>query len=204
MYRTLTRSSDTIEHHLGVGSRDGDRVEEEVDANVELVGHALERPMRLLLAAGPAAGVRKAPMDLPLGTRELGADLAHAVTESDHVVERLARELAQMLGAQAADGQAATAHDAKRVRMQGLGSAARADRANRSPGEPLRQDLRDLRPRAVACAEEQHVERLGSARPSRARAFARNQAGMERPSRLDQQLAAALEFQGVVGVAPIR
>ena len=68
---------------------------------------------------------------------ELGADLAHAVAERDHVVEALPGELVQVLGAPASDVDAALAHHAHRVGMQRLGVAARADRAHRAAGQLL-------------------------------------------------------------------
>jgi hypothetical protein len=61
-----------------------------------------------------------------------GADLAHAVTEADDVVEALVGELTQVLGATPGDVDAALAHHLNRAGMQRLGMAAGARRIDRA------------------------------------------------------------------------
>src|SRR5829696_9855648 len=97
MYRTLTSSSGMFGDLLGGGGR-FDRLDEEVDAGAKCNRGAFERGQGLLVAAGFARGVGDAPMDQFGSAGELGADLAHAVAEADHVVEALAGELAEVLG----------------------------------------------------------------------------------------------------------
>ena len=101
------------------------------------------------------------------GRRELGADLAHAIAEADHVVEALGGELAEVLGTPPRDIDAALAHHPHRVGMQRLGMAARACRAHRAAGQPLGERLGDLRARAVARAQEQYVRDAAALAPVR-------------------------------------
>src|SRR4051812_42579156 len=116
MYRTLTRWSGM--GHLLPGCFD--RADEETDAGLELGGGALERGPRLLVASGLARGIGNAPVDYLGCAGELGADLAHAIAEADHVVEAPAGELAQVLGAPPRDVDAAVADHAHCVGMQRL------------------------------------------------------------------------------------
>ena len=58
---------------------------------LELGRGALERGQRLLVAPGLARGIGDAPVDQLGSAGKLGADLAHAIAEADHVVEALGR-----------------------------------------------------------------------------------------------------------------
>src|SRR4051812_11240312 len=123
-----------------------DRSDEEADAGLELGGGALEGLVVDWLRDAPVEG---------LGARELAADLAPAVPEADHVVEALARELVEVLGAPRRDVDAALAHHAHGVGVERLGAAARARRADGAAREVCAERLGHLRARAVAGAQEQ-------------------------------------------------
>src|SRR4051794_41021879 len=104
------------------------RDQQEADTDGELLRDLLERRSAL------ASRVGNAPVDRLGAARELGADLADAVAERDHVVEALAGELAQTLGAPAGDVYPAAAHRVHRLVAQRLRPAAGARRAHRAPG----------------------------------------------------------------------
>ena len=82
----------------------------------QLGGGALECGQGLLVASPARARVRDAPVDSLGCSGKLGADLAHAVAQADHVVEAPAGELAEVLGATAGEVDAVRAHHAHRVR----------------------------------------------------------------------------------------
>src|SRR6516162_7521435 len=105
-----------------------DEIDEEGDAGRELSGGPLESPIALDVVSALARGIGNAPVDRVRVARELGANLTHAVTQAHHVVEGLARELAQVLGASASQVDPALAHRPDRVRMQRLRMAAGAPR----------------------------------------------------------------------------
>src|SRR4051812_33156236 len=155
MYRTFTSSSGTCGYLL-VGGRLCDRVDEKADASAQLGGAALERRQGVLVGAGLAGRVRDAPVDLLGAAGELGADLAYAVAQADHVVEALGRELVEVLGSAPGQVDAAVAHHSHGVGVQRLWVAARARRAHGAAGELLGEGLGHLRARAVARAQEQH------------------------------------------------
>ena len=129
---------------------------------------------------------------------ELGADLAHAIAEADHVVEAPITELAQVLGAAPGEVDAALAHHPHRVGMQGLRMAAGAGCAHRSAGQLLAERLGDLRAGAVAGAQEQHVRERGAAL-----ARGRRQAGVQRRAGARKQFAAAGQIDRVVRVTAV-
>ena len=131
----------------------------EVDASRELRGGPFKGRQRLVIGSRLSRGVADAPMDRLRRARELGTDLAHAVTEADHVVETLVYELAEVLGAAAGDVESAVAHHPQRVGMQRLGIAAGAGRAHRAGRELLGERLRHLGAGAVARAQKQHTRR---------------------------------------------
>src|SRR5687767_9727679 len=98
MYRTFTSSSGTFGHLL-IGGALLDRLDEKADAGAKLGGGLLVRGQRFLVASGFARRIGDAPMDQLGWAGELGADLAHAIAEADHVVEALVGEFAEVLGA---------------------------------------------------------------------------------------------------------
>src|SRR5512132_1752673 len=87
-----------------------DCLDEKPDAGAEFGGGALERGQGFLVASWLACGVGDAPMDQLGAAGELGADLAHAIAEADHVVEALPGEFAQVFGTTAGEVDAALAH----------------------------------------------------------------------------------------------
>ena len=99
---------------------------------LELGGGALERRVRRPVGRALERRVGDAPVDELGLRRELGADLADAVAQRDHHVEALRDELVEVLGAVAADVDAALAHHAHRVGMQRLRVAAGADGLDRA------------------------------------------------------------------------
>src|SRR5215211_4603039 len=180
-----------------------DRLDEKGDAGVELLGRALERGQRLLVASGLARGIGDAPVDQPGRPWELGAYLAHAIAEADHVVEALPGELAQMLGATPGEVDVALAHHADRVGVKRLRMAARAVRAEGAVGQPLREGLGDLRARAVAGAEEEHARERGALPVAAAGTRGWRQAGMQGNTCVRQELAATRQIEHVVAVAAV-
>ena len=134
---------------------------------LELVGGALERGVRGAVRRALERRVGDAPVhELGVG-RELRAHLSDAVAEGDHGIEALGGELVEVLGAVGADVDAPPC--GARGRRSGAAAwvaagAAGLDRAGR---QVLEQRLCDLRPSAVAGAEEQHpapASRRSSAR----------------------------------------
>ena len=120
------------------------------------VGGALERRVGLPSVSPSRAGSRDAPVDQPRAARELGADLAHAVAEADHVVEALAGELAR--GAWSAGPRCRCRARASRAPRWGAAAWGGCRRwpLDRAAGQLLDQRLGHLRARAVAGAQEQH------------------------------------------------
>src|SRR5215213_9773432 len=96
------------------------QLEQERDPRGQLVGGALERGKAALASSRLTIGVRDAPMDQSGRVREIGADLADAIAEADHVVESLGRELVEVLGLPPAEIDAARAHHAHGVGMKRL------------------------------------------------------------------------------------
>ena len=92
-----------------------------------------------------------------------------------------------------------------RVRVQRLRMAAGATRLDDTAAESLGERLGDLRAGAVAGAQEQHPRSVpASASISTLRRWRREaQPRMQRTSGISQQLAATLELEQVVGVAPV-
>ena len=115
-----------------------------------------------------ARRVGDAPVDQLRMAGELRADLADPVAQRDHVAEPLPGELLQVLGPAPADVDAVLAHDPHRLRMQRLGTAARAGRLDRAPGQLSEQRLGHLRAGAVPGAEEQHPGPRPGGAPARA------------------------------------
>src|ERR687885_2413163 len=126
------------------------QLEQKGDASGELVGGALEGGVGLGVALALARRVGDAPVDELGVAGELGADLAHAVAEADHVVELFLGELTQVLGAPTAELDAALAHHPHGVRVQRLEMASGAAGLDRAAAELLDDRLGDLRAGAVA------------------------------------------------------
>jgi hypothetical protein len=180
-----------------------DPLQEERQPGRQLVGGALEGGIGVGVSRAGARRVADAPVDLFGRAGELGADLADAIAEADHVVEALAAELVEMLGSAAGEVDPALAHHAHRVRVQRLRLAAGAQRLDLAPAQALDERFGDLRAGAVAGAEEEDARRAcTTARPSLA-GRAERAWGMERGSSLGKQLAAAGEVEAVVGVAAV-
>jgi hypothetical protein len=137
--------------------------------------------------------------------REFGADLAHAVAEADRVVEALIAELAQVLGAPAAEVDAALPHHPHGVGVKRLGMATGALSLDGVARELLDERLGDLRPGAVARAEEQHPRAGGLRRsiPPARRRRGEAQGRMQGRAACRKQIATAREVERVVGVASV-
>src|SRR4051812_25673569 len=86
-----------LDELLGVGGV-VDRLKPEADARFKLSGCALERRQGLVVGAGYAGRVAETPVDCLRRAGKLGADLAHAVAETDHVVKAPSTELVEVFG----------------------------------------------------------------------------------------------------------
>src|SRR3954454_20225619 len=96
MSRTGRGWSGMVGHLLtGGAGRVFDRLDEKPDPAAELRRDALERRKDVLVAPGLARRVGDAPVDQGRVGGELGAHLAHAIAQADHVVEALVGELAR-------------------------------------------------------------------------------------------------------------
>ena len=113
----------------------------------ELGGGPLEGGERFLVTSGIGGGVGNAPVDDSGVARKLGADLAHTVTQADHVVEALPCELVEVLGPAPGRSMPNWGITRDRVRVHRLGVAARALlTVTAAPARCRSQRLGHLRP----------------------------------------------------------
>ena len=141
-----------------VGGRSiGEYGEQEPDAGVQLGGRLLEGRVAGVVVGLAGGRVGDAPVDGLGLTGELGAHLAHPVTQADHPVEALVGEQVQMLRRVAGQVDAVlVSHHPHRVGVQRLGMAAGAVRLDGPTGTSPGQRLGHLGTSAVARAQEQH------------------------------------------------
>ena len=128
-------------------------------------------------------------------------------TLSHSVITRSKRdpgELPQVLGGVGGDVDAPLGHHPHGVGVERLGVAPCAARVDGVPGALDEQRLGDLRPGAVAGAEEQDpAPCAAAARRSGVGGGTSRSAGVERPARRGEQVPAAEEVGAVVDVAPV-
>ena len=168
---------------------------------VELVRGAHERRVAVVLGGR----IRNAPVRHRRWPWEVGADLAHAIAQADHMVEPLPDELLQVLGATALDVEAAFAHHLHGGRVQRLGMAAGADHLHPDAADAAGGWPRPSGTGSCCRSQEQHPDPRRTAEPGRAAAAGPGRRpGCSVAAGVGEPLAARDQIEAVVGVAPVR
>src|SRR5487761_88769 len=147
MVGRLTRSaagSVTLSGRFRAGWHVPDQRNEEADPRRQIGRDRLEDGIGLF--GGPLLEPRvcDAPVHRLMLARELRAYLADAVAQRDDVVERLARELVQVLGPPARDVDASLGHGPDRVRVDALGMTSCAEDLHHGARDLLKEGLGQL------------------------------------------------------------
>ena len=187
------------------GGSIAERGEQEPDAGRQLGGRLLEQRVAGVVVGIAGRGVGDAPVDGLGVAGELGAHLAHPVTQADHPVETLVDEHVQVLGRLSGEVEAMlVSHHPHRVGVHGLGMATGAVRLDDPTRPGDRQRLGHLGPRAVAGAQEQHPHRFTAAsRGTVGRGWVRRRPGWSAPPVADNRPPIRAEIHRVVGVPAI-